>query len=67
MEESKYIIKFRNEVGEWENIDREFSDLRGATFEARDLQRILSKDRKDSTCYYAVFYERHLIYSAYGY
>lgn len=63
----KYKIKFRNEVRDWEKMDREFSTLREATFEARDLQRILSKDRKDSICYYAVFYNGYLIYSAYGY
>ena len=67
MEKSMYVIRFRNEVGDWESIDREFPTLRNATFEARDLQRILSKDRKDSTCYYAVFYDEKLIYSAYGY
>ena len=67
MEKSMYVIKFHNEVGDWEDIDREFSNLRDATFEARDLQGILSKDRKDSTCYYAVFCNGAPIYSAYAY
>ncbi len=68
----KYYVSFCNEQNDWEDTGFGSNNIRNATFEARDLQRILSRDKKDSNCYYAVF-ERvsdcinKLIYSARGY
>jgi hypothetical protein len=69
----RYYLSFRNEVGDFEDLEHEFNDLRKATAEARDLQRILSKDKKEARCYYAVFETRPeldkdlLVYKANGY
>jgi hypothetical protein len=67
----KYYVSFCNEQGDWEDPGFGSDNLRTATSETRDLQRILSPDRKGAGCYYAVF-ERivpdssKLIYSARG-
>jgi hypothetical protein len=69
----KYFISFRNEQGDWEDIENLGSDnLRVMSSEARDLQRILSQERKESGCYYAVFLRgedglHYKTYSAGGY
>ena len=68
-----YYLSFRNEVGDYEDLDRFFEDLRKATFEARDLQRILSKEKKDMGCSYVVVQEEphglndQIIFRADGY
>ncbi len=63
----KYQIKFKNEVGDWEDTGTEINDLRKASAEARDLQRILDKDKKEVGCCYAVFKETTKVYQANGY
>lgn len=67
----KYFLSLHNEQGDWEDIDIESDNLRYMTIEARDLQRILPIDRKDSGVYYAVFKrgdgKNTVQYSAYGY
>lgn len=50
----KYYISFKDEFGNWEDQDFTSDDLRKATSEARDLQRILDKDRKEAGACYAV-------------
>jgi hypothetical protein len=62
-----YKLVFIDEQGNEESTQIESDDLRYLTSEARDLQRILPKERKDDHCYYAVFDGITLIYSAYGY
>lgn len=69
----KYFVSFCNEQGDWEDLGIGSDNLRSATFEARDLQRILSTERKEANCYYAVFESNGLEkdsilkYSARGY
>jgi hypothetical protein len=64
-----YYIAFRDEFAEWNDLPFKSSDLRKATTEARDLQRILDKEKKDAGAYYAVLSDADgsIIYSAYGY
>ena len=55
MSNKKYYLSFYNEFGQWEDQTFETDDIRKATFEARELQRILNKDKKEAGACYAVF------------
>lgn len=50
-----YQLLLWNEQKEWENTGTHSNKLHKMIIEAKDLQRILSEDRKESGCYYAVF------------
>ena len=70
----KYYLSFKDEFGQWNDQTYETNDLRKATFEARELQRILDKDKKEAGACYGVI-ERHpnnglhdnIIFQANGY
>jgi len=64
---NRFSLVFCNGQGNKKIIPYDSYSLRHFTSEARDLQRNLSKKQKDDHCYYAVFEDRSLIYSAYGY
>lgn len=60
---------FRDEFAEWNEVNYKSDDLRKATSEARDLQRIMDKEKKESGAYYAVLEAQggSIVYSAKGY
>jgi hypothetical protein len=60
---------FRDEFAEWNDVNFKADDLRTATTEARDLQRILEQEKKEAGAYYAVLEDKggSIVYSAYGY
>ena len=73
MSNKKYYLSFYNEFCQWEDQTFETDDLRKATFEARELQRILPLEKKDAGACYGVV-ERHpyglhdnIIFKANGY
>ena len=69
----RYYVSLRNECTDWEDTDIQSNNLRKMTAEARDLQRILSPEKKDAGMYYAVFerlggdLDDFQVYSANGY
>jgi hypothetical protein len=68
MSKKNYYISFKNEFGQWEDQTFETDDLRKATFEARELQRILDKDKKEiGACYCVRDKTGTIIFQANGY